>query len=59
MDTRTMRGLSPMQDAAKVASTIRIAECKPVRSMFAQNADIHTTFGQSSTAGVAEAENMK
>jgi len=54
-----MRGLSPMQDAAKVASTIRIAECKLGRSMFVPNAGIRMTFGQSSTAGVAEAENMK
>lgn len=48
-----------MQDAAKVASTIRIAECKLGRSMFVPNAGIRMTFGQSSTAGVAEAENMR
>ena len=48
-----MRGLSPMQDVAKVASTIRIAECKLVRSMFVPNAGIRMTFGLSSIAAAA------
>lgn len=52
-------GLLQMEAVVKVAHMIRIAECKQDRNMFAPNAVFHTIFGQSPTADVAVAENMK
>lgn len=54
-----MHGLSQMLGAVKAASTIHIAECKRDQDMFAPNVGIHMTFGLSSTADAAVAENMR
>ena len=52
-------GLLQMEAVVKVAHMIRIAECKQDRNMFAPNVAIRMTFGQSPTAIVTVAENMK
>lgn len=52
-------GLLQIVAVAKAASMTRIAECKLDRNMFAPNVAFRMTFGQSPTAIVAVAGNMK
>ena len=52
-------GLVQIVAVAKAASMTRIAECKLDRNMFAPNVAFRMTFGQSPTAIVAVAGNMK